>query len=83
MSNSDKLNINELGITDITADKINCESVKDSTEESCFSTLGIIIIKRYEDTSAPNSSIYYSTDQSALCYKNEAGAIFTIDVTAT
>jgi len=34
------------------------------------------------DASAPNNSIYYSSDQSALCYKDSGGVTKTIDLSA-
>jgi hypothetical protein len=36
-----------------------------------------------DDSEAGNGSIYYSNDQSSLCYKNSAGTVTTINQTAT
>jgi hypothetical protein len=41
------------------------------------------VISEVSDARAPNNSIYYSTDQSALCYKDSSGTVTTIDQTAT
>lgn len=43
---------------------------------------GYIHPKTSTNTLAPNNSIYYSSDQSALCYKNGAGVVSTFNLTA-
>lgn len=39
------------------------------------------LVKTLADADAPNNSIYYSTDQTALVYKDADGVISTITVT--
>lgn len=75
MSNSDKIIIGEA--TTI----VRSDNLKGDAGEIAFNSAAVIKIQRTEDSSAPNSSIYYSTDQNELCYKNETGQLFRINLT--
>jgi len=44
-------------------------------------TAGAFVPGTLADSAAPNGSFYYSSDQSALCWKDSGGDVYTIDLT--
>lgn len=72
-----------LKINEIKANKLNCESVKDSSNTQLFNSQGAFLPARLNDLDAPNNSIYYSNTQSELVYKDSNGTIWKFSLEPT
>ena len=70
-----------MSTTDKTISNIPAERVVDSSLNPLFDPAGGYIPIQTTDNSASNNSIYYSTDQSAICYKDPSGNIHIFDMT--
>lgn len=75
----------KLKVNEISASKINCESIQSSAGSSpnLFNANGCFIPRRLDsDGDAPSNSIFYSNTESALCYKDPSGTIYEFSLVA-